>query len=289
MRCASEPLRHRIEKNQRERYGREDARQPINCARGQQEPGTTKSQQNHGRQSWYEQVSRGRARVALIKRPVNEPVEKHGRRAREHHADNHQQKNSQRWPAVRRHDQRSKSKGERENRVRKTNQPKKSANWSGPKSSHIFAGSFSSEEHTLPACSCRQPCPDHLRVTSSEVRTEISGLDKLPRPAGFAPQKAQLAQLSSAYPSSRSRVGQRMLTPRHDAARAFLVRSAFPLAFPQAQAIRCGRRRAYRCAHTYAHQRNRVALAGDSLEGEQSDNCRNTPTRQKTRGPVRRT
>src|SRR5205807_1543276 len=74
--------------------------------------------------------------------------------------------------------------------VRKTNQSKKSANWSGPKSSHIFAGSFSSEEHTLPACSCRQPCPDHLRVASSEVRTEISGLDKLARPAGCAPPES---------------------------------------------------------------------------------------------------
>ncbi len=42
MRCASEPFRHRIEKNQRERYGREDARQPINCARGQQKPGRTR-------------------------------------------------------------------------------------------------------------------------------------------------------------------------------------------------------------------------------------------------------
>ena len=89
MRCAGEPLRHRIEKNQRERYRREDARQPINCARGEQKPGTTENQQNHGRQFWYEQVSRGGARVALIKRPVNEPVKKHGCRAREHHADNH--------------------------------------------------------------------------------------------------------------------------------------------------------------------------------------------------------
>ena len=31
MRRAGEPLRHRIEKNQRQRYGREDAGQPINC------------------------------------------------------------------------------------------------------------------------------------------------------------------------------------------------------------------------------------------------------------------
>ena len=92
-------------------------------------PAEAENQQNHSRQFWNEQVSRGRARIALIKRPVNDPVEKHGCRAREYHADDHQQKNSQRWPAVRGHDQRSKSKGERENRMRKTNQPKKSANW----------------------------------------------------------------------------------------------------------------------------------------------------------------
>src|SRR5207248_11555369 len=97
MRCASEPLRHRIEKNQCERYGREDACKPINCARGQQKPGTTENQHNHGRQFWYEQVSRGRARVALIKRQVNEPVEKNGCHASKNHAVNLMQNNSQRW------------------------------------------------------------------------------------------------------------------------------------------------------------------------------------------------
>src|SRR5512132_4040014 len=81
-------------------------------------------------------MSRGSARVALIQRPVNKPVEKHGCRACEYHTDDHQQKNPRRWPAVRRHDQRSKSKGERENRMRKTNQPQKSANWSVSKLSH---------------------------------------------------------------------------------------------------------------------------------------------------------
>jgi hypothetical protein len=83
--------------------------------------------------------------------------------------------------------------------MRKTNQPKKSANWSDPKCSHIFAGSFSSEEHTLPACSCRQPCSKHLRATNSELRTEIPGLGKLPRPAGWQPALPQKAQLLNGW------------------------------------------------------------------------------------------
>ena len=145
-------------------------------------------------------MPRSRARIALIKRPVNDPIEKHGGGAREYHADDHQQKNSRRRPAVRRHDQRSKSKGERENRMRKTNQPKKSANGSGPKWSHIFAAIFSSEAHTLPACSCWQLCSKHLRATKSEFRAEISPASATCRGLQPAPpQKARLAQVSPAY------------------------------------------------------------------------------------------
>jgi hypothetical protein len=79
-----------------------------------------------------------------------------------------------------------------------------------------------------------------------------------------------------------------ILTPRRDAARAFSARSAFQLAFRRTRAIRCGRRPAYRCARKCAHRRNRVALGGDSLEAEQSDNCRNTPMRHKMQEQVRR-
>src|SRR5262245_39120981 len=88
--------------------------------------------------------------------------------------------------------------------------------------------------------------------------------------------------------SSRLLVGQRMLTRPRDVARVFSVWPVFRRGFSQAQATRCGKRRVYRCARTCAHQRNRVALARDSPADEQSDNCRNTPTRQKTRGPERR-
>jgi len=107
MRRAGEPLRDRIEKNQRERYGREDARQPINCARGQQKPGTTENQQNHGRQFWCEQVSRGRARVALIERPINDAIKEHCGRSREDHAKNYEQQNAQRRISVGRNNQRT--------------------------------------------------------------------------------------------------------------------------------------------------------------------------------------
>src|SRR4030095_4847317 len=103
MRSAGEPLRRRIKKNQRERNRREDAGQRINYARGEQKSGTTEDQQNHGGQFWDEQVSRGSARVALIRRPVTEPVEKHGCGTREDHTDDHKQQNSQRWPPVCRH------------------------------------------------------------------------------------------------------------------------------------------------------------------------------------------
>jgi len=34
-------------------------------------------------------MPRSRARIALIKRPINDPIEKHGGGAREYHADDH--------------------------------------------------------------------------------------------------------------------------------------------------------------------------------------------------------
>src|SRR6266567_4483199 len=71
-------------------------------------------------------MPRGGARIALIKRPINEPVEKHRRGARKHHANNHQEQNSPRGPPVRRDDQCPESKGQRKNCVRKANQPQKS-------------------------------------------------------------------------------------------------------------------------------------------------------------------
>src|SRR5437879_1757443 len=71
-------------------------------------------------------MPRNSTRVSLIKRPINEPVEKHRRRARKHHTDDDEEQNSRRWPPVRRHYQCPERKRQRKNRVRKANQPQKS-------------------------------------------------------------------------------------------------------------------------------------------------------------------
>ena len=84
-------------------------------------------------------MSRRGTRVALIKRPINDSIEKHGSRARGYHANDHQRKNSQGWPAVRRHYERCERERKCENRMRETNQPKKSANPASPEWLHVFA------------------------------------------------------------------------------------------------------------------------------------------------------
>jgi hypothetical protein len=68
-------------------------------------------------------VTRSRARIALIKRPINQSIEKHCCRACENHARDDQQKRAQRRKTIRGHDERAESKRERKNCVRKTNQP----------------------------------------------------------------------------------------------------------------------------------------------------------------------
>ena len=70
-------------------------------------------------------MPRSRAGIALIERPVNQSVEEHGCSAREHHADDNQNQNSQRRPAVRGNNERAERKRQRENCVRKTNQLQK--------------------------------------------------------------------------------------------------------------------------------------------------------------------
>src|SRR5438094_5437044 len=77
-------------------------------------------------------MTRSSTRVSLIERPIDQPVEKHRCRAAKHHADEHQHQDSQRRPPVRRHHQRTKSKWQGENRVRKTNQSEKSRHGSTP-------------------------------------------------------------------------------------------------------------------------------------------------------------
>jgi hypothetical protein len=71
-------------------------------------------------------VTRSRARIALIKRPINQSIEKHRRGAREYHAHNNEQKRAQGREAIRGHDQRAESKWKCKNCVGKTNQAEKS-------------------------------------------------------------------------------------------------------------------------------------------------------------------
>src|SRR5437867_4884270 len=87
-------------------------------------------------------MTRSSTRVALIERPINQPVEKHRRSARKHHANNHQEQNSPRGPPVRSHDQCPESKGQCKNRVRKTDQPKKPSDLSAPNASHSWQKTF---------------------------------------------------------------------------------------------------------------------------------------------------
>src|SRR5436309_7093238 len=70
-------------------------------------------------------MTRSCSRIALIERPINEPIEKHRCRAGKYHTNNHQEQNSPRGPAVCCHNQRAKRKRQRKDRVRKTNQPQK--------------------------------------------------------------------------------------------------------------------------------------------------------------------
>src|SRR5215471_2292188 len=130
MRCAGEALGDRIEKNQRERNRREQKSRPINGGCRQQKRARAENQQDERRQFWYEQVTRGSTWVTLIKRPINEPVEEHGRRASKDHAGDDQQKSSEPRPAICGHDERAKSKRQRENRMREANQSKKTTDWS---------------------------------------------------------------------------------------------------------------------------------------------------------------
>src|ERR1051326_7221084 len=81
-------------------------------------------------------MTRGCSRVMLVERPINEPIEEHRCCAREDHARDHQKGNSQCWPAIRRNNQRAESKWQREDRVRKTNEPQKTSDMSVSKVFH---------------------------------------------------------------------------------------------------------------------------------------------------------
>src|SRR5947208_3210413 len=86
-------------------------------------------------------MTRSCSRIALIERPINEPIEKHRCRAGKYHTNNHQEQNSPRGPAVCCHNQRAKRKRQRKDRVRKTNQPQKSR-YRSAKSDSVGSRSF---------------------------------------------------------------------------------------------------------------------------------------------------
>jgi hypothetical protein len=94
MRCAGEPLRDRVEEDYRQSNGRQDERHSIDCGGRQNKASGTQHQPNYCRQFRNEQVARSCARIALIERPINQPVEKHRRRAREHHTDDDEEQHS---------------------------------------------------------------------------------------------------------------------------------------------------------------------------------------------------
>jgi hypothetical protein len=62
-------------------------------------------------------VSDGGTRIALVKRPIDQSIEKHGGGARQNHADHHQQQNSPGGPSICRHEQGAEGEGECEDRV----------------------------------------------------------------------------------------------------------------------------------------------------------------------------
>ncbi|MEY2542194.1 MAG: hypothetical protein QOI22_1796 [Verrucomicrobiota bacterium] len=72
-------------------------------------------------------MPRSGAWIPLIKRPVNQSVEKHGGRARQNHADKDQKQKAARWSAVCRYDERAERERECKDRMRKANEPEKAA------------------------------------------------------------------------------------------------------------------------------------------------------------------
>src|SRR4029453_9469559 len=70
-------------------------------------------------------MPRSSARIPLVQRPVNQSIKKHRCGTREHHADDNQNKNSQRRPAIRGNNERAQRKRQCKNCMRKTNQSQK--------------------------------------------------------------------------------------------------------------------------------------------------------------------
>ena len=70
-------------------------------------------------------MTSGRARIALVERPICQPVEQHRCGAREDHAGENKQERAQRWTAISRHEERAQGERQGKDRVRKSDQLEK--------------------------------------------------------------------------------------------------------------------------------------------------------------------
>jgi len=87
-------------------------------------------------------VTRSSAGIPLIKRPIDQPVEEHRGGARANHARENKEQYSQREPAMRGDDECAERKWQREDRVRKTNQPQKTTQRSARHAGRFNLSSF---------------------------------------------------------------------------------------------------------------------------------------------------
>jgi len=120
-----ETFGQRIKENDRKGERREHKREPIDRTGSGEKCSRTDNQGDEQNRFRHEQMPRCCARIALIKRPIDESIEEHRRGARTDHANEHQKQCSSRRQAVRGHNKRAKSKWQRKNRVRETNQSQK--------------------------------------------------------------------------------------------------------------------------------------------------------------------
>ena len=94
MRRRGKSFGQRVKKYDGKGDRRQQKREPIDSRSRGQKRDRTKSQRNYDCRFSKQQVTRSRARIPLIERPIDQTIEKHGGRARAHHADEHEQQYS---------------------------------------------------------------------------------------------------------------------------------------------------------------------------------------------------
>jgi hypothetical protein len=121
-------------------------------------------------------MTRSRARIALIERPINQSIEKHCCGAREHHAKHNEQKRAQRRQTICGYDERAQGERERKNCMRKPNQPKKSRRRPA-KSNPITLPVFRVHNHGCSKIAIQQPSQSITR--HRQDRLAVSEQDPL--------------------------------------------------------------------------------------------------------------